>query len=253
MTTKIVSYNVDPKTRKGVKEGYLTGIHYGAPHTEAGVGNQCTDATDGCIKACLFTAGRAAFDPRIREARIFRTIMFVQRKPEFWAQTIKDVHALLRAAKRRHLIPCARMNGTTDVPWERVRIKGTGTDYDGLTLMEAFPQVRWYDYTKTLTRLGNTPDNYYLLASYSENMNLATLWEITDAGHNVAVVFRVCDHRGTCKCPLPPSWSNVAVVNGDLSDVRFKDPAGVIVGLKAKGRAKDDVAGFVVDARRWWL
>ena len=249
---KAVTWNTDAKTRKGVKLGWMTGIHYGAPAEESGVMNTCPDSTPGCRTSCLFTAGRAEFDPKIASARIFRTVMFVTAKPAFWTQTIKDILALKRAAARRGLRPCVRMNGTTDIPWERVRIKGTGTDYDGLTLMEAFKDVQFYDYTKTISRLDNTPDNYYLLASYSEAMNLATLWQLTDAGHNVAVVFRVCDHQGTCGCPLPPSWSNVAGVNGDKADIRFEDPAGVIVGLKAKGRARDDVAGFVVDMRGWW-
>jgi hypothetical protein len=249
--TKIISYGTDPKTRKGVGlHGVLTGIHYGAHARESGVINACPDS-GACAISCLDTAGRAEFDPRIREARIFRTIMFVQRKPEFWTQSIKDVLALKRAAKRRKLTPCIRMNGTQDLPWERIRIKGTGTAYDGLTLMEAFPDIQWYDYTKTISRIGHTPDNYYLTASYSERMNLATLWDLTDASHNVAVVFRVCEHRGTCKCPLPSSWFNVAVINGDKHDARFLDKSGVLVGLKAKGMARDDVSGFVIDARNW--
>jgi hypothetical protein len=35
------------------------------------------------------------------------------------------------------------------------------------------------------------------------------------------------------------------VINGDASDVRFNDDAGVIVGLLAKGDAKTDHSGFV--------
>jgi len=110
----------------------------------------------------------------------------------------------------------------------------------------------FYDYTKTTKRLGTTPDNYYLLASKSERMSNVTMSEIIANGYNVAVVFRVCNHRGHCKCPLPTSYIGHTVVNGDLSDLRYKDAAGVIVGLKAKGRAKDDTNGFVIDVRYWW-
>jgi hypothetical protein len=35
------------------------------------------------------------------------------------------------------------------------------------------------------------------------------------------------------------------VINGDESDLRFLDPVGVVVGLKAKGKAKRDTTGFV--------
>jgi len=250
--TKIITHNTDPKTRKGKALNRLTGIHYGAPANESGVMNACTDSSEACRESCLFTSGRGGFDPKVAEARIFRTIMFVQRKPEFWTQTIKDVLALKRAAKRRALLPCIRMNGTTDIPWERVRIKGTGTEYDGLTLMEAFPEIQWYDYTKTISRIGHTPDNYYLLASYSENMTMDTMHSIIDGGHNVAVVFRVCEHNGTCSCQLPTEWFGHEVVDGDETDVRFLDKSAVIVGLKAKGKARDDAKGFVIDARFWW-
>ena len=37
------------------------------------------------------------------------------------------------------------------------------------------------------------------------------------------------------------------VINGDKTDMRFKDPVGVIVGLKAKGKARKDTSGFVID------
>jgi hypothetical protein len=39
-------------------------------------------------------------------------------------------------------------------------------------------------------------------------------------------------------------------VDGDVTDWRVGDPDGVIVGLRAKGRARDrrHLGGFVVDA-----
>ena len=244
-TTKYVSYNTDSKTRKGLYKGFITGIQYFAPSDTSGVTNVCADASDGCIKSCLFTAGRAEFDPKIADARIFRTMVFVQAKAHYWKQVVKDIEALIRAANRKHLTPCVRMNGTSDLPWERIKIKGT--KYDGLTLMQAFPDVQFYDYTKTIKRLDTTPDNYYLLASYSENMTAEELHRIIASGFNVAVVFRVCEHKGNCNCKLPTSWQGIEVINGDESDVRFNDKQGVIVGLKAKGQAKFDTQGFTIN------
>ena len=243
--TKLISWNVDSKTRKGTKLGYLTGIQYLSPHTSSGITNLCPDASKGCIESCLNTAGRASFDPKIENARIFRTMLFVQAKAQYWIQVIKDIEALIRASDRKHLIPCIRLNGVSDLPWERIKIKGT--KYDGMTLMEAFPNVQFYDYTKTTNRLDNTPGNYYLLASYSENMSIEKLHEIISKGFNVAVVFRVCEHKGNCKCSLPTEWQGIEVINGDESDVRYKDKQGVLVGLKAKGKAKHDTEGFVIN------
>jgi hypothetical protein len=58
------------------------------------------------------------------------------------------------------------------------------------------------------------------------------------SGGNVAVVFRG---------ELPASWKGKLVVSGDESDLRFKDPKNVVVGLVEKGRAKKDSSGFVVE------
>ena len=48
-------------------------------------------------------------------------------------------------------------------------------------------------------------------------------------GSNIAVVF---------KDQLPKKWMSRKVSDGDLHDLRFKDPRGVIVGLVAKGLGK---------------
>jgi len=57
-------------------------------------------------------------------------------------------------------------------------------------------------------------------------------------GGNVAIVFRK---------ELPETYKGYKVVNGDEHDLRFLDPQNVIVGLKAKGKAKIDFSGFVLD------
>ena len=55
-------------------------------------------------------------------------------------------------------------------------------------------------------------------------------------GMNVAVVFK----------EMPETYMGRVVINGDDTDLRFLDSKGVIVGLKAKGKAKKDTTGFVV-------
>lgn len=243
----LLTINNDPKTIKSLKKHeILTAVLYGAPANTAGVGNQCPDASEACKAACLFTAGRASFDVRIPAARIKRTKLFVRHKAKFFDKLISEIDAFVRKCQRLGYTPAIRMNGTTDIPWERVKIRGTR--FDGLTLHAAYPNIQFYDYTKTTRRLGNTPDNYYLLASKSENMT----WEQADAivnnNFNVAVVFRVCEHVGNCKCPLPMVWRGKTVINGDAHDARHKDGlTGVWVGLKAKGKAKQDKGGFVVN------
>ena len=56
---------------------------------------------------------------------------------------------------------------------------------------------------------------------------------------SVAVVFR--------KPITIKKWRGYSVVDGDKDDLRFLDPKQSIVALYAKGRAKKDKSGFVVD------
>jgi hypothetical protein len=46
---------------------------------------------------------------------------------------------------------------------------------------------------------------------------------------------------------LPEVWHGFTVIDGDESDERRLDPAGVVVGLRAKGHEwkKDNSAGFI--------
>jgi len=46
---------------------------------------------------------------------------------------------------------------------------------------------------------------------------------------------------------LPGTYKGYKVINGDEHDMRFTDPKNVIVGLTAKGEAKTDQSGFVID------
>lgn len=223
------------KTSKGEALGYLTGILYLVPHMGSGLGNLCPNASSGCARACLYTAGRGVMKP-IQAGRMRKTRLFFESAPRFVDMLSDDVYRLVKCAVRRDLTPCVRLNGTSDIPWERMR----GTN--GLTLMEQFPTVQFYDYTKRPNR-DSLYTNYHLTFSRSEANDVQCLLELA-RGRNVAVVFST--RRG---CPLPESWCGFRVVDGDATDLRFLDPGpGVVVGLRAKGRAKHDTLGFVVEA-----
>ena len=242
----------DAKTVLGEELGFLTGILYLAPSTVSGIVNLCLKASEGCKIACLFTSGRGKFTST-QQARINKTILFVRFKPQFWAQLIKNIKSLIRKAKRLGLIPVIRLNGTSDNLWERMTIKGT--EFDGLTIFQAFPEVQFYDYSKyTYSERANLPNNYHLTYSYSEDTTPEILADNLNNGRNVAVVFNICKlgNKGKChnkcKCPLPETWKGYKVISGNDSDVRFMDPIGVIVGLRANGKARDDDSGFVQKA-----
>jgi hypothetical protein len=132
---KLLSIESDPKTSLGSLEGILTGIEYMAPNTVSGW-NVCKDATPGCIASCLNTAGMGQFDST-QNARINRTTFFFMDRAGYFAQLIKEITALVAKAKRRNMLPAVRLNGTSDLPYERISFTYQGVRY--ANIMTLFP------------------------------------------------------------------------------------------------------------------
>ena len=226
----LLSVSADAKTRKGEKYGYLTGILYLAPSDQSGVINVCPHASAGCRAACLFSAGMGRF-PNVIAARTARTVMFKNDRAGFLAKIRADIRMLAGIAGARDLIPAVRLNGTSDI------------SFVSMGIMAEFPTIQFYDYTKDKARFrrylnGELPANYHLTFSRSEE-NGDVVKYFAAVGGNVAVVF--------AGKTLPETYLGRRVISGDESDLRFLDGEGVIVGLTAKGKAKKENSGFVVD------
>lgn len=213
--------------------GFLTaGLHL-APFDLSGY-NVCQFASQGCAAACLNTAGRGAYS-RVQNARIAKTRKFFENKNAFAQELEKEILAAIRKAEKANLTPCFRLNLTSDLPWENI-------GHDGISIVNRFPNVQFYDYTKNPDRMsdfldGKFPSNYHLTFSRSEENGDLCIPFLKSQG-NVAVVFRG---------KLPETWQGFPVVNGDESDLRFLDDKGVVVGLVQKGKARKDHSGFVVE------
>jgi hypothetical protein len=130
-----------------------------------------------------------------------------------------------------------RLNGTSDIPFENIPVDNHAN------IMEMFPMVQFYDYTKIYSRLIKVlPSNYHLTFSRAETAdNQAEADRALKLGFNVATVFAVKNESD-----LPLEYKGAKVVNGDEHDLTFLHGHGVILGLKAKGDAKKDTTGFVV-------
>ena len=228
---KLLGINTNYKTIKSEKVGVLTGIIYMSPYNLSGK-NVCPGASAGCAAACLNTAGRGAMNV-VQAARLKKTQRFFQDRQQFLWDLVNEISALRRKAKARGLKAAVRLNGTSDLPYERYKIRDTGKN-----IMQLFPDVQFYDYTKLENRIvgQQLPANYHLTFSRAEDNDhkLAAVLEHTSA----AVVF---------SGELPETWRGYPVIDGDEHDARFTDAgAGVIIGLTAKGKAKHDTSGFVV-------
>jgi hypothetical protein len=216
----------NPKTEKGESLGYQTHIMHLAPADSSGY-EVCPGRSDGCTALCLNTAGRGRFD-KTQAARIRKTVKFFEQRAMFLSDLVKDIKEGIRSASRRSLIPVFRPNGTSDLRWEVYGI------------IEQFPDIQFYDYTK-LDNRKNIPTNYHLTYSFAEDMTDSDVHRVMESGMNVAVVFGV--KKGQ---PLPDEWLGYPVHDGDVHDLRFLDPPGHIIGLRAKGRAKGSDSKFVI-------
>ena len=228
----LLAVNNDPKTIKSLKLRELTGILYLAPGALSGV-NVCAFASAGCLEACLFTAGRGAMN-YIQNARIKKTKRFFEDRAAFMDDTIRDIASLERKAIKLALNASVRLNGTSDIKWEKIPC-GCHAN-----LMEHFPNVTFYDYTKIPIRYRqNLPSNYKLTFSLNEE-NESDAREALGYGVNVAAVWRTAEQ-------IPAEFLGHPVIIGDESDARHLDRSGVVVALYAKGSAIKDTSGFVQD------
>jgi hypothetical protein len=249
---KVLSVNADAKTKKGTSYNYLTAILYLAPSDEAGRGNLCPHASEGCRSACLFTAGRGAFS-NVRTARINKTLRWFDDRRAFLSDLVRDVAKLEKYCTKHGFRPAVRLNGTSDIPWENVILPDQGGN-----IMQEFPGVQFYDYTKNPKRaVKDLPHNYSLTFSRSED-NQKECAQVLRAGGNVAAVYSRelfnrfefsesgLHYHGKTK-GKPHFGETYLTFNGDKTDLRFLDPSGVVVALKAKGDARGDRSGFVIN------
>ena len=237
----------NPKILKGLKQGYNTYILHLAPANLSGY-EVCAKRTKGCTDACLNTAGRGGMFKKgettnvIQQARIRKTKMFFENRAEFMKQLVADIELAIKQSTKKNLIPVFRLNGTSDLAWEKYEV--TVTDKSGRSIVfrnifEAFPFVQFYDYTKILGRRVSNIPNYHLTFSAADG-NDNDVWSAIAQNYNVAVVFGIKKNT-----TMPENYLGRSVFNGDESDLRFLDPKGVVVGLYAKGKAKKDTSGFV--------
>jgi len=220
------------KLKKSLDLGYLTfGIHL-APEKLSGF-NVCKNSSAGCRAACLNTAGMGAYSS-VQLARINKTKFFFTNKNGFMEQLIKEISSAIKKSVKKGLTPCFRLNLTSDLPWHKIK-------HNGMTLMEMFDDVQFYDYTPDFDRMvefleKKLPKNYHLTFSRKEDNDLKCQAILGSKG-NVAIVFNG---------EQPKKFNGKRIVSGDDHDLRFLDPKGCIVALKGKRHAKIDKTGFAL-------
>jgi hypothetical protein len=214
---KIVKSNKDA--------GTLSVILHLAPSRTSGY-QVCPMASAGCIASCLNTSGNGRYDS-VQRSRVNKTRAFFEHRQLFVSVLSQEIGEWTQRASRQGKRLCVRLNGTSDIAWERIAPE----------LFTKWCGVQFYDYTKIAKRLGHTPVNYHLTFSRSEN-NVRVAAELLDRGHSVAAVYSPALHQSVMALPH--------AVDGTLDDRRWLDPDGSVVALVALDRARKDTSGFVV-------
>lgn len=207
--------------KSNAKEGYYTAILHLSPGISV-----CHWASPACLRSCLNRAGIAYILQTKLKARKKRTALLFDNTPLFLAQLVVEIRKHVRKAESVGRIPAIRLNGTSDIPWERI------TPW----LFDMFPTVQFYDYTKGLCRLGRTPPNYHLTFSRSET-NAFEVGVALERGFQVAVVV---EKKAWCD-----RWHGFRTCSGEADDLIFQREALVQL-LVPKGPARKDRSGFVV-------
>ena len=253
-----------PKTNKN---DILTYAHHMLPSDLSGVINVCPGAGN-CKKTCLHFAGNPAYMKGKNAKRLRQTIAFAADN-SLYLETL--FLAICRAIYKHQGETIAfRLNATSDIMWENVKfdlspdvanfaLQRFGIRWNpgrGGNLIEMFStsNIIFYDYTKLKRDWKKCKDwNYHLTVSFDGHDNIRNHKIVADGiknGVNVAAAFNIKKSE-----PLPEVINlcgyQLPVLDGDISDSRFDDVAGCIIGLRFKQPrgtiySKEDISNFCV-------
>ena len=239
MTYKLLSENNQKFQKSNGQSKYMiTGLML-APAKRSGR-NVCKHSTGPCILYCVADSGGGRYKTA-QEARIRKTNLFFDDRETFMAMLMDDLRKFSVKCRKEGYVPAVRLNTFSDIPWERVPVT---VDGQATTVIEALAEdIVFYDYTKYPCTARASSRKYHLTYSASgENTDMCQI--ALAEGYNVAVVF---DTKP--KQPLPTMFWGMRVIDGDADDLRFLDPDGVIVGLRAKSTLRSHMdTSFVFSA-----
>ena len=225
------------KMRYSYENGTETYCIYLAPSNMSGYSVCPNDKF--CKAFCLNNSGHNKADilahgmekSKINLSRIKKTKLFFEDKDTFMKLLIQEISRAEKKAHSKGMAFSVRLNGTSDISPEDFV-------YMGKNILEWFPNIQFYDYTKVHTRfdLINKYPNYDLTYSYN-GYNWNACKGFLERGGKVAVVFEK---------ELPKTFNGFKVIDANGYDMRYLDPRGTIMGLHYHPTANDYVNGKYV-------
>ena len=230
------------KMRLSYEHGTMTYCLYLAPWTLSGH-NTCPKGQH-CHEFCLNGSGQNKCDTlargvegsKINHSRIKKTNLFYNNRARFMEILVHEIESKRARAKRLGYGFSVRLNGTSDL--SPIAFKDP---ISGKNILELFPDVQFYDYTKVYNRvkLMEQYPNYDLTFSY-DGYNWDECERFLQNGGKVAVVFYSENET------LPKQFRGYNVVDANGYDMRYLDPKGSIMGLHYHKTANDYKSGKFV-------
>ena len=196
--------------------------------------NVCPNS-EYCKDNCLNGSGHNMVDRlskkgSIDRSRTIKTRLLFANKEVFMRIMIHEIEKERKKAENNGTFFSIRLNCTSD-------INPIAFTLNGKNILEIFPDIQFYDYTKVLNRiaLAKKYSNYDITWSIDgSEKNREIGLELLKNGGRVAVVYGEND--------MPKTWYGYECCNGDETDYRPSDIAPVCA-LKFKKTANNYVNG----------
>lgn len=227
----IASCDSSSKLVKGKKFEFATLGLYLSPAGKSGR-NVCTFA-GACKAPCLDSSGHVLLEKRsgkstIQVARLLKTWLHEFREDLFNMAICHEIRKSAKLAKKKAQSFCVRLNCTSDLDFSEI--------------IESFPEIQFYDYTKDPNR--QSMDNYHLTYSWDSfsKGRLPFYRQALERGQKIA--FPVVKDDLDRILALP------STLEMDSSDLRFLDGEGSygILAIKETGNTAQGIRdGFMLD------
>jgi len=218
------SVNATVKHEKAYKYNELTYALYLAPAKLSGY-EVCPMRTKECTDVCLNGSGFSLRYDSVTKSRIKKTKLFFEEREFFVNWLIDEIKCAKLKAEKLGYSFSVRLNNTSDISPELFYMTDKLTG-EKKNILQIFTNTIFFDYTKVpnRTKLLKEYKNYDLTFSF-DGKNFLECDNMLNNNIRVAVVF---------KNDFPKQFLGRKVIDGDLNDLRYKDPKNVIIGLKYK-------------------
>jgi len=239
------------KIEKGRKHGILTSVMYLSPHESSGfvrtrtgsTVNLCPFASSNCPTICLGKTSGLLRMTNTQNAQRWKSALYLIDRELFRNLLIMEIKKVQTKAKKLGLLCAIRLNGTSDLPFER-----------NWKFSEMFPDVQFYEYTKSPSSVRDLENglnsNYHLTYSYhGTEKSKVVARQALELGASVSAIVDETDflndddqlEKGRKVSKIlnkvlgQDRLSSINIVNGDEHDARFLDMKRSLVLLKRKG------------------